>query len=86
VPVLRVAGAYTPLSEYLPTRILEAIVHGDDVRSSVPNLQVPGPPSAAVTVCLDVCMELARARVGDLGALRAFSRSERATPEALRVF
>jgi hypothetical protein len=41
--VIRMAGAYAPLSEYLPTRILEAIVHGDDVGSIVPDLQVPDP-------------------------------------------
>jgi hypothetical protein len=86
VPVIRVPGAYAPLSEYLPTRILEAIVHGDDIACSVPGLKVPDPPHAAVTSCLEVCLELARSRVGDLGSLRAFTRVERATPDALRVF
>jgi hypothetical protein len=86
VPVIRVAGAYAPLSEYLPTRILEAIVHGDDVASSVPSLQFPDPPPRAVAAGLEVCMELARARVGDREALRAFTRDERAIPDALRVF
>jgi hypothetical protein len=86
IPVIRVPGAYAPLSEYLPTRILEAIVHGDDVASSVPGLQVPDPPHDAVAVCLNVCVELAQARVGDLESLRAFTRIERAMPDALRVF
>jgi hypothetical protein len=86
IPVIRVPGAYAPLSEYLPTRILEAIVHGDDVASSVPGLQVPDPPPDAVAVCLNVCVELAQARVGDLESLRAFTRIERAVPDALRVF
>lgn len=86
VPVIRVPGAYAPLSEYLPTRILEAIVHGDDLASSVVGLQVPDPPSAAIAVCLGVCMELARARIGDLATLRAFTRVERAIPDAIRVF
>jgi hypothetical protein len=86
VPVIRVVGAYAPLSEYLPTRILEAIVHGDDVASSVSGLQVPDPPPGAVTAGLEVCLELARARVGDLESLRAFTRTERAIPDALRVF
>jgi hypothetical protein len=86
VPVIRVAGAYAPLEEYLQTRILEAIVHGDDVACSVPGLQVPDPPPGSVTAGLGVCMEMARARVGDLEALRAFTRVERAIPDALRVF
>lgn len=86
VPVIRVPGGQAPLSEYLPTRILEAIVHGDDVVSSVPGLQVADPPAAAVDVVMAVCTELARARVGDLESLRAFTRAERALPDALRVF
>jgi hypothetical protein len=86
VPVIRVPGGYAPLQEYLATRILEAIVHGDDVASSVPGLEVPDPPPGAVTAGLEVCMEMARARVGDLDALRAFTRAERAIPDALRVF
>lgn len=86
VPVIRVPGAYAPLSEYLATRILEAIVHGDDVACSVPGLEVPEPPSRAVSASLEVCLGMARARVGDLESLRAFTRAERATPDALRVF
>lgn len=86
VPVIRVPGACAPLSEYLRTRVLEAVVHGDDVASSVPGLKVPDPPSAAVEVALEVCLEMARARVGGLEALRAFTRVERATADALRVF
>jgi hypothetical protein len=86
VPVIRVPGAYAPLTEYLRTRILEAIVHGDDVASSVPGLEVPDPPPEAVEVGLEICFEMARARVGDLEALRAFTRFERVTPDVLRVF
>jgi hypothetical protein len=85
VAVLRVAGAYVPLSEYLPTRILEAIVHGDDVACSVPALRAPDPPPEAVAAALGLCLELAEARVGGLEALRAFTRAERAIPDALRV-
>ena len=86
VPVIRVPGACAPLTEYLRTRVLEAIVHGDDVAGSVPGLQVPEPPSQAVGACLEVCLEMARARAGDLELLRAFTRVERATPDAFRVF
>jgi hypothetical protein len=85
IPIIRVPGGQVPLCEYLPTRILEVIVHGDDVVCSIPGLRVPDPPPAAVAVSLEVCVELARARVGDLPSLRAFTRAERALPEALRV-
>jgi hypothetical protein len=85
VAVARVPGGTTPLSDYLRTRVLEVVVHGDDLMASVEGLRTPEPPAAAVEVCLLVCVELARARVGDMAALRAFSRSERAAPDALRV-
>jgi hypothetical protein len=85
VPVIRVAGGQVPLREYLKTRVLEVVVHGDDLVSSVAGLQVADPPADAVAVSLGVCVELARARVGDLGSLRAFTRAERALPDALRV-
>jgi hypothetical protein len=85
VPVIRVPGGQVPLGDYLRTRVLEVVVHGDDVVSSVPGLGVPDPPTAAVEVALAVCLELARTRVGDLGSLRAFTRAERSLPDALRV-
>ncbi|HEY2213594.1 MAG TPA: hypothetical protein VGH31_00965, partial [Acidimicrobiales bacterium] len=66
-------------------RILELIVHGDDLVASIPGLRVPDPPAAAIDVCVSVCLELARARVGDVAVLRAFTRAERAEEGALRV-
>jgi hypothetical protein len=85
IPVIRVPGGQVPLHTYLRTRVLEVVVHGDDVACSVVGLETPDPPRAAVDVTLGVCLELARARVGDLGALRAFVRAARCAPDALRV-
>jgi hypothetical protein len=85
VPVVRAAGGQVPLADYLRTRVLEMVVHGDDVACSVPDMRAPEPPAASLDVCLDVCMQLACSRTGALGALRAFTRAERAVPEALRV-
>jgi hypothetical protein len=85
VPVIRVAGGQVSLCDYVRTRVLEVVVHGDDIVCSIPGLTVSDPPSAAVEVSLGVCLDMARARVGDLDSLRAFTRPERALPEALRV-
>jgi len=63
----------------------EVVVHGDDLVCSVPGMVAPDPPRASVEIALEVCLELAEARVGGLAALRGFTRSERALPGALRV-
>jgi hypothetical protein len=64
IPVVRVAGGQVPLCYYLRTRVLEIVVHGDDVACGVPGMDVPDPPAASLEVCPGVCVELARARVG----------------------
>ena len=85
VSLLRVPDGQVTLSTYLRTRILEVMVHGDDIVASIPEWPGPEPPAAAVRICLGVCLELAEARAGGMEALRSFTRAERATPGALRV-
>ena len=83
VSVVNVRHGATPLDAYLRSRVVELVVHGDDLAASV-GLAYEVPPAAA-EVTLQVCLELARARSGDLAAIRAFTRRERAEPDALRV-
>jgi hypothetical protein len=85
IAVIRVSGAQVPLCDYLRTRVLELVVHGDDLACSVPDLFAPEPPARSLQVSLAVCLELAQARVGGLASLRSFTRSERSLPGALRV-
>jgi len=85
IPVVRVAGAQVPLTEYLRTRVVEVVVHGDDVVCSVPGMTVANPPPESMETCLSVCLEMARARAGDVQALRAFTRRERALKDVLVV-
>jgi hypothetical protein len=85
VAVIRVSGAQVSLRDYLRTRVLELVVHGDDLVCSVPGLAAPAPPAGSLEICLAVCVELAQSRVGGLDVLRGFTRSERALPGALRV-
>ncbi len=85
VPVVRVPGGQVPLAQYLRTRVLEVVVHGDDVVCSVAGMNVVGPPPDTVETCMDVCLELARARTGDLPVLRAFTRRERAERDVFLV-
>jgi hypothetical protein len=85
VPVVRVPGGQVPLGEYLRTRVLEIVVHGDDVVCSVAGMKVASPPPNTVETCMDVCLELARARSGDLSIIRAFTRRERAEKDVFLV-
>jgi uncharacterized protein (TIGR03083 family) len=83
VSVLNVRNGATTLEEYLRTRVVELVVHGDDLAVSVG--LASGVAPAAADVVLGVCLELARARSGDLAVLRAFVRRERAEADVLRV-
>jgi hypothetical protein len=83
VSVVNVRRGVTRLDTYLRTRVVELVVHGDDLAVSV-GLASEAPP-AAVDVTLGVCLELARARSGDLAVVRALVRRERADPDVLRV-
>ena len=83
VPVVRVPGGQVPLWQYLRTRVLELVVHGDDVVCSVAGMTVASPPPDTVATCMGVCLELARARTGDLPVLRAFTRRERAEKDCV---
>lgn len=84
VPVVQVPDGVVPLDGYLATRVVELVVHSDDIATSVALLPVSLPATAA-SVVIDVCVELARARSGDLDVVRAFTRAERANPDTLRV-
>ena len=72
------------LRDYLPTRVLELVVHGDDLATSV-GIDAPLPESAA-TVTIDVMLGVARAVHGDLAVLRALCRRERADTAVFPVF
>jgi hypothetical protein len=85
VSLIRLPDGQLSLRDTLRTRVLELVVHGDDLAASVTGWEPVAPPADAVDVCLTLSLELAVARVGGLSALRAFTRAERAEPDALRV-
>jgi hypothetical protein len=84
VPVLQVPDGVTPLPTYLATRVVELVVHSDDLSVSVdlPPIVVP---EQAAPVVIGTLVELARGRSGDLEIVRALARAERATPDVLRA-
>ena len=72
------------LDDYLITRLLEVVVHTDDLAVSL-GIEPPDFPRPATAAVIDCLLEVARRRHGDIAVVRAFTRRERDRPEALRV-
>ena len=72
------------LGDFLPTRILELVVHADDLATSV-GIDAHLPESAATTT-IDLMLDIARTGHGDLAVVRAHARRERADPAVFPVF
>ena len=72
------------LDDYLVTRILEMLVHADDVAVST-GAALPEFPTAAYDLVIGALVDVARLHRGDLAVLRALARRERDEVEALRV-
>ena len=65
------------IGDWMPTRVVELVVHGDDLATSV-GIDPPRLSDAAATVTIYLLMATARAAHGDLAVIRALSRRERA--------
>ena len=83
VAVLTMPGHAATLDGYLRTRVVEVVVHADDLAASV-GLDFD-PPSGALALALATLVEVVRTREGDLAVLRALCRQERAAPDLLRA-
>src|SRR5215472_7721858 len=82
---LRVAGGLVmTLDEYLRTRVVELVVHADDLAASL-GVELAPPQPATCTIAIDVLVGVARIRHGDMAVLRALARRERDQVQALRV-
>lgn len=76
-------GIATTLEEYLRTRIVELVVHLDDLLASV-DAQAPDLPVGAWTVAAEVLAATAVRRVGGPATVRSLARAER-HPAAVRA-
>ena len=77
-------GQALVLDEYLKTRIVELVVHVDDVARS---LEIPPPalPLEATHLAIEVLVDAARVRHGDRAVVHALTRRELDGVQALRV-
>lgn len=74
-----------PLDDYLVTRIVEIVVHTDDLAASV-DIGTPSFDGRALALAIDNLVDVARFRHGDMAVLLAMARRERDEVDALRVF
>lgn len=81
-PVRVLDGHTITVERYLATRLVELVVHGDDLAVSV-DVELAASPDACRTVA-GILAETAARRGGELAAVRALARRER-HPAALRT-
>ena len=72
------------LDDYLITRVVELTTHIDDLAVSA-RISTPPISAHATTLAIGCLIEVARLRAGDVAVLRALTRRERDTTDALRV-
>jgi hypothetical protein len=83
-PVGVLDGVVLTVADYLRTRIVELVVHLDDLAVSVDRPLTDGLPDAAFAEVADVLARVAVRRHGGLATVRALARGER-HPEAVRA-
>jgi hypothetical protein len=80
-----VFGLDMRLDDYLVTRMVELVVHTDDLAASVGAV----PPAFSDDVArpvIECLVGVTRRRHGDLAVIRALARQDRAAPNVLKVF
>lgn len=84
VPVIQVRGGAARFDDYLVTRVIELVVHTDDIACSA-GLLLPDIPPDVLSLVTSTFVDLAVGRSGSRAVLRAFARRERADGDVLRV-
>ena len=79
------AGLVLPLDEYLVTRMIELVVHSDDLAASA-GLETPEFDSLTMACVIGCMLAMVRARHGDIAVMRSFARGERDLINAIRAF
>jgi mycothiol maleylpyruvate isomerase-like protein len=73
------------MRDFLATRVIELVVHGDDLAASL-GLDCPPLAQQAADVAIATLVATARGAHGDVEVIRALSRRERAGPDVFPVF
>ena len=83
IPTIRIGDGVTSLGIYLTTRVVELVVHGDDLASSVGIDWLP--PFAAGALAIGLLVQIASEQHGAIEVLRVLARSERAASDVFPV-
>jgi hypothetical protein len=75
VPVV-LSDKGVPLVDYLASRVVEIVVHADDIALAA-GVETPTFEPVVVEAATAFLVRLARARSGDLAVVRAFTRADR---------
>ena len=78
-------GVCMPLDSYLVTRMVEAVIHCDDLAYSL-GVDMPTFAPDVVDLVMVALLGMARERHGDVAVLRTFARGERATGNLFPIF
>lgn len=73
------------LDDYLVTRMVEAVVHSEDLSHSL-GVDMPDFPADVMDLVMAALLGVARERHGEVAVLRAFARAERSLGSPLPVF
>lgn len=84
VPVIQVRGGAARFDDYLVTRVIELVVHTDDLACST-GVLVPDIDAGVLSIVTAAFVDLAVGRSGGRAVLRGFARRERADDDVLRV-
>jgi hypothetical protein len=83
IPTIRIPDGITCLGIYLTTRVVELVIHGDDLASSVGiDWQ---PPFRAGALAIGMLVQMANEQHGAVEVLRVLARSERARSDVFPV-
>ena len=83
--VAALGGRMLSLDDFCRTRLIEVLLHLDDVAASV-GLPRPDTDADGPAIVIDVLLGIARMQHGDWAMLRALARAERRTVDVFPVF
>jgi hypothetical protein len=84
--VAALGGRHLTLDDCCRTRLIEVLLHLDDLAASTGQTRPtsdPLGPAIVIEICIEICIDIARHRNGDWSVLNALARAERSAGAAV---